>query len=184
MYKRMSRFQIACKEIPSPVRKNVCKFLIRDVIKDVDIHPSKYLLHYGDKLLPNQLDQVREICLRIKAADKNRAPGVVRKDYVNVIDMMLPNPYFNAVLQLRLGEILNEYPQGKFKRVCEHNKEDYFETLVNLYVYSKELMETYNQATTQMAPFTTQMAPLLEPNSASVTQIEVEEEASQSSSSP
>ena len=117
---KKSAIHEACPDLPAAKRKNVSKYLVRDILRVMSKKPSKYATKAH--LSPEELECIKLACGQVEGIEKQRKAQESRKNYVQVIDRMVQVPPFRRVFRERLNELLKKFKYGKFGRIGTSRK--------------------------------------------------------------
>ena len=161
---KASFVQDACKDdINSRSRRNVCKYVIRSILKAMNRDPSKYLQYIFERFgkSEEEFSHIQLICKTMERTEKDREAGKSSKDYVKVIESIVHNETFHAIFNKILADIVEAFNCGIYGRIGEKNRVIYKEALEHILKASIVMIEKA-QSSLQTAP-DTPLCPAPEP---------------------
>ena len=138
-------YQEGCKGLNGTERKNIPKFIIRELIKYVMYFPKKIydMVKERFEITIMEFDPVLIQFRDMKQYEATRNDTNKTKDYKNLINRFAKYPIHHVILNASLENTMKKLNQGEIKKIKEANNKIYMNTIEALHRYSCSLLENY-----------------------------------------
>ena len=120
----------------------MAKYLIRDLLRVMRKEKEKYraFCMQGLGISSIEFDFIQGMLSELKASEKLKDTANLKKDYSEVLDIMLKDVIFARIVRLRVGELLEKFESGDYGRISEPNKACHHATLNYIYESTNKLL--------------------------------------------
>ena len=121
----------ACNAGEGALRKNIPKFLIRELLKFLLNYPGRVLEKINKVINIDTIEfnKIIGLCNELMEKEKIRKGEGVKKDYVKLINGLVQNPIYHYIFHLNLESILERFRAKNYGRIGKVNREIYHTTV-------------------------------------------------------
>ena len=111
-------------------RRNVDKHLVRYILLNHSQFKTEVLEEYKRQHLDEaKYEHSDKLLASLRSEEKNKNGQQMKRDYANIVSIMLSNEYLRAILKVCLQHSLNDLRDKRTKRVKDKNREIYISAI-------------------------------------------------------